>query len=81
MIFWFCLNIKINGFNPMELYLFFPNNFPAKGGRQRFEAAVWPELQGFGPPLEYVNALEDFYATLNDEQKAQFEAIGPRRTS
>jgi hypothetical protein len=26
-------------------------------------------------------ALEDFYATLNDEQKAQFEAIGPRRTS
>jgi hypothetical protein len=25
-------------------------------------------------------ALEDFYATLNDEQKAQFEAIGPRRT-
>ncbi len=27
------------------------------------------------------DALEDFYATLNDEQKAQFEAIGPRRTS
>ncbi|SFP60259.1 LTXXQ motif family protein [Bradyrhizobium sp. Ghvi] len=26
-------------------------------------------------------ALEDFYGTLNDEQKAQFEAIGPRRTS
>lgn len=26
-------------------------------------------------------ALEDFYATLNDEQKAQFESIGPRRTS
>jgi hypothetical protein len=26
-------------------------------------------------------ALEDFYNTLNDEQKAQFEAIGPRRTS
>jgi hypothetical protein len=26
-------------------------------------------------------ALEDFYATLSDEQKAQFEAIGPRRTS
>src|SRR5260370_18329360 len=25
-------------------------------------------------------ALEDFYATLSDEQKAQFEAIGPRRT-
>ena len=27
------------------------------------------------------DALEDFYATLDDEQKAQFEAIGPRRTS
>jgi hypothetical protein len=27
------------------------------------------------------SALEDFYATLSDEQKAQFEAIGPRRTS
>ena len=26
-------------------------------------------------------ALDDFYATLNDEQKAQFEAIGPRRIS
>jgi hypothetical protein len=25
-------------------------------------------------------ALENFYATLNDEQKAQFEAIGPKRT-
>ena len=27
------------------------------------------------------DALDDFYSTLNDEQKAQFEAIGPRRTS
>lgn len=27
------------------------------------------------------NALDDFYATLSDEQKAQFEAIGPRRTA
>jgi LTXXQ motif family protein len=27
------------------------------------------------------SALEDFYATLSDEQRAQFEAIGPRRTS
>jgi len=27
------------------------------------------------------SALEDFYATLSDEQKAQFEAIGPSRTS
>ena len=26
-------------------------------------------------------ALDDFYATLSDEQKAQFEAIGPKRTS
>ena len=26
-------------------------------------------------------AVEDFYATLSDEQKAQFEAIGQRRTS
>jgi predicted transcriptional regulator len=26
-------------------------------------------------------ALEDFYATLNDEQKAQFETIGAKRTS
>ena len=25
-------------------------------------------------------ALEDFYATLSDEQKAQFEAIGQKRT-
>ena len=35
--------------NP-EFYLFFPNRFPARVGRQRFEATVWPELQGFGPP-------------------------------
>jgi hypothetical protein len=27
------------------------------------------------------SVLDDFYATLSDEQKAQFEAIGPRRTS
>ena len=27
------------------------------------------------------SALVDFYATLSDEQRAQFEAIGPRRTS
>jgi hypothetical protein len=27
------------------------------------------------------DALDDFYATLTDEQKAQFESIGPRRTS
>jgi hypothetical protein len=27
------------------------------------------------------DALDDFYATLSDEQKAQFEAIGARRPS
>jgi hypothetical protein len=27
------------------------------------------------------SVLQDFYTTLSDEQKAQFEAIGPRRTS
>jgi hypothetical protein len=27
------------------------------------------------------SALNDFYATLSDEQKAKFEAIGPQRTS
>ena len=27
------------------------------------------------------SALNDFYGTLNDEQKARFEAIGPQRTS
>jgi hypothetical protein len=26
-------------------------------------------------------ALDDFYATLSDEQKFEFEAIGPRRTA
>jgi LTXXQ motif family protein len=26
-------------------------------------------------------ALDDFYSTLSDEQKAQFEAIGPKRTA
>ena len=26
-------------------------------------------------------ALGDFYATLNDEQKAQFETIGQKRTT
>jgi hypothetical protein len=27
------------------------------------------------------SALNDFYGSLNDEQKARFEAIGPKRTS
>jgi hypothetical protein len=26
-------------------------------------------------------AIEGFYGTLSDEQKAQFEAIGPKRTA
>jgi hypothetical protein len=26
-------------------------------------------------------ALDDFFATLSDEQKAQFDAIGAKRTS
>jgi hypothetical protein len=26
-------------------------------------------------------ALEEFYGTLSDEQKAQFEAIGQKRTA
>jgi hypothetical protein len=26
-------------------------------------------------------ALENFYTTLSDEQKAQFEAIGPKRSA
>ena len=30
---------------------------------------------------EVRSALDGFYGTLSDEQKAQFEAIGPRRTS
>jgi hypothetical protein len=27
------------------------------------------------------DALNDFYETLRDEQKTQFEAIGPKRTA
>ena len=27
------------------------------------------------------SALNDFYATLSDEQKARFDAIGPQRTA
>jgi hypothetical protein len=27
------------------------------------------------------SALDEFYTALNDEQKAQFEAIGPQRTA
>ena len=54
------------------------------------EAATPPaRLAAAGKRLEIMleqvkrvrTALDDFYAMLNDEQKAQFEAIGPRRTS
>jgi hypothetical protein len=45
-------------------------------------AAVGKRLDTMVQAVKLVSAaLEDFYATLNDEQKAQFEAIGPRRTS
>jgi hypothetical protein len=45
-------------------------------------AAVGKRLDTMLQAVKLVSAaLEDFYATLSDEQKAQFEAIGPRRTS
>jgi hypothetical protein len=45
-------------------------------------AAVHKRLEVMLDGVKSVRAaLEDFYGTLNDEQKAQFEAIGPRRTS
>ncbi len=45
-------------------------------------AAVHKRLDAMLDGVKSVRAaLEDFYATLTDEQKAQFEAIGPRRTS
>jgi hypothetical protein len=45
-------------------------------------AAVSNRLDAMLQAIKSVRAaLEDFYATLTDEQKAQFEAIGPKRTS
>jgi len=45
-------------------------------------AAVGKRLDTMLQAVKLVGAaLDDFYATLSDEQKAQFEAIGPRRTS
>jgi uncharacterized protein YciW len=45
-------------------------------------AAVARQLDTMLQAVKLVRpALEDFYATLSDEQKAQFEAIGPKRTS
>jgi hypothetical protein len=45
-------------------------------------AAVGKRLDAMLQAVKLVRAsLDDFYATLSDEQKAQFEAIGPRRTA
>ena len=45
-------------------------------------AAVGKRLDTMLEAVKTVHsALNDFYASLNDEQKAQFEAIGPSRTS
>ena len=45
-------------------------------------AAIGKRLDTMLQAVKQVRAaLEDFYATLNDEQKAQFEAIGPRRSA
>jgi hypothetical protein len=45
-------------------------------------AAVGKRLDTMLQAVKLVrSALDDFYATLSDEQKAQFEAIGPQRTA
>jgi LTXXQ motif family protein len=45
-------------------------------------AAVNRRLQSMLQAVSQVSdALDDFYATLSEEQKAQFEAIGPKRTA
>jgi hypothetical protein len=45
-------------------------------------AAIAKRLDTMLQAVEQVRAaLEDFYVTLDDEQKAQFEAIGPRRSA
>ena len=45
-------------------------------------AAVGKRLDTMLQAVKIVRAsLDDFYAKLSDEQKAQFEAIGPRRTT
>ena len=44
-------------------------------------AAVGKRLATMLQAVKMVSAaLNDFYATLSDEQKARFEAIGPQRT-
>jgi LTXXQ motif family protein len=45
-------------------------------------AAVNRRLDAMLQAVKLVSdALDDFYATLSEEQKAQFEAIGPKRTA
>ncbi|HWN76971.1 MAG TPA: Spy/CpxP family protein refolding chaperone, partial [Bradyrhizobium sp.] len=45
-------------------------------------AAVGKRLDTMLQAVKLVRSvLDDFYATLSDEQKAQFKAIGPRRTA
>ncbi len=45
-------------------------------------AAVGKRLDTMLQAIKLVrSALDDFYGTLSDEQKAQFEAIGPQRTA
>ena len=45
-------------------------------------AAVGKQLDTMLQAVKMVSsALNDFYGTLSDEQKAQFEAIGPQRTT
>jgi hypothetical protein len=45
-------------------------------------AAVGKRLDTMLQAVKIVNAaLNDFYGSLSDEQKARFEAIGPQRTS
>jgi hypothetical protein len=45
-------------------------------------AAVGKRLDTMLQAVKVVrSALDDFYGTLSDEQKAQFEAIGPRRST
>jgi hypothetical protein len=45
-------------------------------------AAVGKRLDTMLQAVKLVrSALDDFYGSLSDEQKAQFEAIGPQRTA
>ena len=45
-------------------------------------AAIGKRLDTMLQAIKLVrSALDDFYGTLSDEQKAQFEAIGPQRTA